>query len=449
MLKTRSVHSTVRYPIGVVAALMWLALNSVASAQSTAQIPLQFDFMNPGARSLGMGGAFIGAADDATAAFANPAGLTRIMTREVSAEGRFRSVDTTFLQGGRVSGITTGVGADTISGPSYGTDTDSHFSLTFASFVMPVGRVTLAAYSHEAVRIENSFFSKGPFERATFGGVTDDNNRDIPLGGTRNLIIRNYGGAIGVGLADRLAIGGGVSAYKFDLQSSFERFNFVSNVFSDVDRNVVTATAVQNGNDMSWGANVGALWSPSTSLTIGGQFRRGPRFDFTQEDRVPINNVDLLRSATFKVPDVTGVGVQWRASSNLRVVVDYDRVQYSQLKADFINIQSLASGRQDQLHIDDGNEVHAGLEYFFLTLPKPLAVRAGSWFDPDHAVRYEPTALNDSLDVLLKATLPGGKNLVHYTFGAGVALTGRIELNGGADFSSRTMYLTASGVIRF
>src|SRR5439155_7323916 len=37
---------------------------------------LQFNFGNPGARSLGMGGAFLGLADDASAAEANPAGLT-------------------------------------------------------------------------------------------------------------------------------------------------------------------------------------------------------------------------------------------------------------------------------------------------------------------------------------------------------------------------------------
>ncbi|MFN2441641.1 MAG: hypothetical protein ABR517_03050, partial [Thermoanaerobaculia bacterium] len=37
---------------------------------------LTFNFRNPGARSLAMGGAFLGLADDATAAEANPAGLT-------------------------------------------------------------------------------------------------------------------------------------------------------------------------------------------------------------------------------------------------------------------------------------------------------------------------------------------------------------------------------------
>src|SRR6476619_8573459 len=49
---------------------------------------LQFNFGNPGARSLGMGGAFLGLADDASAAEANPAGLTILRKPEVSVEGR-------------------------------------------------------------------------------------------------------------------------------------------------------------------------------------------------------------------------------------------------------------------------------------------------------------------------------------------------------------------------
>jgi len=49
---------------------------------------LQFNFGNPGARSLGMGGAFIGLADDASAAEANPAGLTILRKPEFSIEAR-------------------------------------------------------------------------------------------------------------------------------------------------------------------------------------------------------------------------------------------------------------------------------------------------------------------------------------------------------------------------
>src|SRR6266849_5827150 len=48
----------------------------------------QFNFGNPGARSLGMAGAFLGLADDASAAEANPAGLTILRKLEASIEAR-------------------------------------------------------------------------------------------------------------------------------------------------------------------------------------------------------------------------------------------------------------------------------------------------------------------------------------------------------------------------
>src|SRR5262245_43065913 len=53
----------------------------------------QFSFVNPGARSGAMGGAFIGLADDATAAEANPAGLTILTKPEVSLEYRNSQFD--------------------------------------------------------------------------------------------------------------------------------------------------------------------------------------------------------------------------------------------------------------------------------------------------------------------------------------------------------------------
>jgi len=77
---------------------------------------LQFSFSNPGARSMGFGGAFIGLADDATAAFANPAGLVQLVRAEVSLEGRRWSYDTPFTEGGRASGLPTGVGIDDVAG---------------------------------------------------------------------------------------------------------------------------------------------------------------------------------------------------------------------------------------------------------------------------------------------------------------------------------------------
>ena len=92
---------------------MWPA-NS--EAQTSLQIPLQFDFINPGAKSLSLAGAFAGLADDATASFANPAGLMQLVAPELSIELRGTRTTSPFLQRGRLSGDVTNEKTDTIPG---------------------------------------------------------------------------------------------------------------------------------------------------------------------------------------------------------------------------------------------------------------------------------------------------------------------------------------------
>jgi hypothetical protein len=53
------------------------------------EIPSSVNPVGSGARALGMGGAFIAVADDATAASWNPGGLIQLETPEVSVVGAF------------------------------------------------------------------------------------------------------------------------------------------------------------------------------------------------------------------------------------------------------------------------------------------------------------------------------------------------------------------------
>jgi hypothetical protein len=126
---------------------------------------------------------------------------------------------------------------------------------------------------------------------------------------------------------------------------------------------------------------------------------------------------------------------------------DYNRVQYSQLKRDFIDIQAIASGRPNQLQIDDANEFHGGAEYRTQFGKRAVALRGGAWWDPDHTVRYLETA-HDEVDRLYSATLPGGKDLMHYTFGGAIAVS-MVVIDVGADLSSQSKSATASLLVRF
>lgn len=102
---------------------------ALAAADSVAQSEppnFQITLSNPGARSVALGGAFVALADDATAAFSNPAGLTELARPELSAELRFEisrdepnAVDTADLTG-----------------------------LGFVSFVYPAQKWSIAAYGN-------------------------------------------------------------------------------------------------------------------------------------------------------------------------------------------------------------------------------------------------------------------------------------------------------------
>ena len=66
-----------------IALILWIVAVSAAPAGGQTAA-FQFSFPNPGARSMGLGGAFVALADDATAALANPAGLVQLAAPEVS-----------------------------------------------------------------------------------------------------------------------------------------------------------------------------------------------------------------------------------------------------------------------------------------------------------------------------------------------------------------------------
>lgn len=81
-----------------------LAALAAAAAAHEGPVTFEFSFSNPGAGSMALGGAFAAIADDATAAFANPAGLVQLVEPEISLEGRATSLETPFVAGGRASG---------------------------------------------------------------------------------------------------------------------------------------------------------------------------------------------------------------------------------------------------------------------------------------------------------------------------------------------------------
>jgi hypothetical protein len=423
----------------------------VASAQGSLQIPLQFDFLNPGARSLALGSAFVGLADDATAAFTNPAGLLILRVPEVSFELRGRRLESPFLFGGRLSGAVSNRGADTIAGPVYGDSIADSIGLSYASFVFPLGRWSVAGYRHELVRLDQDFEAQGVFQ--------DPFARELALRATRKIDITAYGGAAAVRVTPKLSVGGTAALYTFELEGEFNRYFFLPDVFAPPSFAPSTqiTRAEQHGDTTGIGFNIGAIFTAHESVNATGVtpqlvqfgvlYRKGPRFDFEAFEGNINNPVD--RDGTFAVPDALAGGVALRMFNQAATLTgEVTWVRYTSLLDGYVSSQAGNEGKAPNFKLDDGIEIHAGFEYI-LDFPTSPALRIGVWRDPEHSVRYEAPPNGDSIDERFAAYLPARGDEMHFTFGGGLALSQYFEFNLGVDLSERTRLVAASGVIRF
>ncbi len=436
------------FKISLTCAALVALLPSRAAGQASLQVPLEFDFLNPGARALALGSAFVGLADDATAAFTNPAGLTILLRSEVSFEGRGRQTESRFLERGRLSGTLTNQGIDTVNGPHYETSTYDEFVPGFISFVYPrANKVAIAVYRHELTNLKEEFKAQGVFQ---FDRGFNSDIRELALEAARELHVTNYGVSGAFRPTEAISIGGGISFFDMSLQSTFTRFvtvPFNSEATFDPQRAVFVAH--QTSDDMGIGGSIGVLWMPRRQFQVGAVFRKGPGFDFQQTLQDLPGGTPTVQNGTFQIPDAFALGAAVRPNDAVTITAEYTFVQYTALKDDYIDVQARPSNRQDQFQIDDGHEFHVGLEYVFAGVRLTPAVRAGYWYDPAHAVFYVPTAAHDTTDERFAAYAPGTDALSHVTFGAGLPVNEHFEVNGGVDLSSRRKFYSILAVVRF
>nr|HRC87947.1 UPF0164 family protein [Thermoanaerobaculia bacterium] len=90
--------------------LLSVVVLGTAATQAQQRDPdttFKFNLSTPGARSLGLGGAFLALADDATAAYSNPAGLTNLTVggSEVAVEVRHNQFANSFVDRGHFSAV--------------------------------------------------------------------------------------------------------------------------------------------------------------------------------------------------------------------------------------------------------------------------------------------------------------------------------------------------------
>lgn len=361
--------------IGLVLAALSCDVLAITDTETNASIP--FSFTSPGARSLGMAGAFVGLADDATAAYTNPAGLTQLRQTEISLEGRHTQFDTPFVDGGTFTEAPfndAGIGT--------GHDSSAKTNPSFLSVVFPFERWALALYRHELARYHTEFTNPNALEGDTIFL--------FPFSAKADLKIVNYGVSAGFKVNDALSLGVGLSRYDFKFDTIAARFDYdnAGNAFP-------VSAQQQQGDDNGIGWNLGARWSLSESMSLGAIYRRAPRFDYDAaavllDPNGAVTASSQFRGVRFDVPDVWGAGLTWRPSDAWLVSFDLDRVRYSQLTDGIQSLFAIQSST-DRLQIPDGTEIHLGTEYTWTDMAHPFSLRGGVWRDPRHSIEFSGT----------------------------------------------------------
>ncbi len=477
-------------------------LLAAASAKAQVESPLlskvQLNVVNPGGKSLAMGGAFVSLADDPTAAFANPAGLAQLGSWELGVSGkgfRFepRLDSANFFQ----SSATADAELDSIDTyqPSK-TTTD----LEFLSLVVPVVKdVTLSVYRAVNLRyvLDASDLNGGNY-RSFF--INRPPSEAISLDEQGGLDLRNTVWGVSVGARfGPVSLGGGITLNKlrYDLTGGTTGgpHLFISNAGNAGVVGVANpffqtevSSEVRSGTKTGWIFGARAVLDEAHAVALGGVYRRSPRFDVgysvhaTTESGATLANFSCgvddpnipgsgaSACGTFRVPDDWSLGISGRVVPRLLIAADIQRIRYSQLNDGYVPIFAYRYGPGNVNRAisagssDDGTLPRVGAEFTLLAKAgSEVALRAGWYHEPAHGTKVLLYAdanrdrIPDTnvpvnaapISQAYQTTFDGGRAENHYSFGLGASFARRFSVDLAFDISKTTKSAVLSAFARF
>jgi len=427
---------------------------------------LPIDQLPPGARSLGLGGAFAGVADDATAAVANPAGLTILTAKEFSLHVRNSDADVSFLDPDAYDSSIYAV-----PGRLNKQYSDKGTNISFGSFVLPMDRWVFSAY----------YINQLNFSSDQVGGpdvVYDATNIDTYYNvNSVDASIDAYGLSAAFRFTDSFSVGLTLQYSNFDLNSvdNWEVDDFFDNEF-DFAANLGNATPEQyaaaiidewavttgiNDKDHDLTFNVGLMYALNSNWSFGLVYRQGAEFSVNaltttsfiqgctgsgqatddceqylfQFEDVTTNSV----STKIKVPDTFTFGIGWRPTDTWLISLDINRIGYS----DTTPVRTFTQGFGAYINnpvqlteeIKDATTFHIGTEkVFVLDNNNTFSIRAGAFTIEDHDGN---------------ATIDSGDTAFTVGMGTTFGSMSQFQLDLGASFSDATNNIILSGIYRF
>ena len=482
--------------VTALAGLLGPSPEAAAQLESPLLSRIQPNIVNPGGKSQAMGGAFVAIADDATAAFANPAGLVQLSAFQLGASGKVWGFRPELASSNWYQASASEYGLNSVDRYRI---TGSATDLEYLSFVAPVtADLAIAAYRAVNLRFRldasdieggyRAFFVKKGFEPNTFGVSLDEE-------GGVNLRNEVYGVSAGYRLG-RLSAGAGLtfSRLAFELGGTGEGPHvFHANAVNaairvpgpDAPIDASVEARIEGGTKA--GFLVGLRWEIDEAYRVsaGAVYRQNPSWDVdyairavyttvvsppvsfscgVDDPKVPGSGASAC--GTFKVPDDVAFGLAAMPVPGLVVALELQRVFYSQMSDGFVPVFAYRSGTTRTIpwgEVDDGWVPRAGVEWTLPLKAGDLSVRAGWYREPAHGlvIRLYPDANADRrpdcacaaaispYSEAFSTTYDGGRADDHVSFGLGTTLARKLSLDLAVDIGSASRVVALSAFYRF
>ena len=341
-----------------------------------------------GARAVGMGGAFIGVADDATAASWNPSGLIQLEKPELSIVGAyvlnqadFSTDDNTEM----VSDYKDDFGSLNYVSASY------PFSLGNRNMVVSIDYQRLYEFNlNFEYRYEETVPLTPPF-------ISLETQQDVSY--EQDGYLGALGLAYAVELAPALSLGFTFNVWTDALgwKNGWEEtlnVHSVTTVTNSLGDPETTVNDVGIKNEYSgftgWNANLGMLWAINQYVTLGAVLKTPFTADlerqYSRDDTGTSTNEDL----ELDMPMSYGLGVAWRFSDQFSIDLDVYRTHWSDyiLEDENGNKFSPIDGKPaSESDVGDTTQVRFGGEYLIIRPDQAMVIplRAGLFYDPEPA----------------------------------------------------------------
>jgi len=337
-----------------------------------------------GARAFGMGGAYVGLADDASAIYWNPAGLA-------GQQNGFNLFTTDVMPAATYKYDAYGIDAVTVANHYISPNFFANYNL---------GRVTLGLGAYVPAGLGAEWEGD---DLLAFGGPAffdpPDNNMPNPYAGVSydwmsKIGVFNISPAIAFQYNESLALGAALNVFygMMDMKRAVDAGNLMVNPPAGGEDGMVDNQYEESSTGLGYGVTLSGLWQATEWLSIGASYRTKTTVAFegtasnTGFAAYGAEESDFERDLAW--PVWIGAGVAARPFDNLTVTVDFQWSQWSEteeeIETDYLDpTWDMQIDQQGQnimvLNWEDAMQIRFGAEYMAL---ENLALRAGYYNDP-------------------------------------------------------------------